>query len=726
MGLIAALAIATSVRSAAAQDDLDELLSEEVVTTASKSSETTSDAPAVSTSVSAATLRRHGLRTLEDAVNFASLAVSSPGSNTHGAFPELGSRGVLLTGDTGNHFLVMIDGHMLNEPYRGSARFGREAGIPVEMIDHIEVIVGPGSVLYGSNAILGVINVITKRPENGARLVLEGGYPPTLRGGVGAEKTFRLLGDDASLSLQLDYFLREGPDLELGPQNLGVDRISGEPTRAFPGDTTGIWGGTATRSNYQRVPSALLRFSLGDFEARLFGRINESGSPATQGDFDAADSRIVERQIALDLSQRIVVSSLMELNVRAYADGYDYLERERVSRVERCLEIGVETCEFETASISRWAGLELRASVDWLEDGDLVTLVGVIPQVEVVGGKQDRLDADTRASTQRSEGVVEETTDTVLGAYIQQTWRPTDWLGFNAGGRIDTDPRFDPVFTPRLAVATNPWDGGTIKLIYAEAFRAPGRFETDVSQVGRLARPRGGLDPERTRSIELVLDQRVSRHRAVAGVFANVWEDLVASKVLNAEERALAVDEQRIQGTLPNTPVEELENVAKIESAGVNTGYEAELLDKQLTLGVNLTAALARKEVGGESRELTVAPRLFGNTRVAYALGDELPTLALAGFFVDERPANRAFDGGFTPRPEAPPQLELRANVSGDVPGVSQLRYRLSGTYRTASEGPYVLGPIQNATAVAPSAELNPIAQVETFLALEYVFQGEP
>ncbi len=57
---------------------------------------------------------------------------------------------------------VARDGHAINEPLFGTARFDRGAGIPLEMVDHIEVILGPGSVLYGSNAMLGVINVITK------------------------------------------------------------------------------------------------------------------------------------------------------------------------------------------------------------------------------------------------------------------------------------------------------------------------------------------------------------------------------------------------------------------------------------------------------------------------------------------------------------------------------------------------------------------------------------
>src|SRR5690242_9084822 len=79
---------------------------------------------------------------------------------------EVGARGVLLTADFGNHVLLLLNGQILNEQWDGTAYFERGAAIPWELIDHIEVILGPGSVLYGSNAMLGVINVVTRRAQD--------------------------------------------------------------------------------------------------------------------------------------------------------------------------------------------------------------------------------------------------------------------------------------------------------------------------------------------------------------------------------------------------------------------------------------------------------------------------------------------------------------------------------------------------------------------------------
>ena len=151
------------VLDANADNELDALLSEEVITTASRTPESSRTAPGISTSITAEQLRIYGLRTVAEAIDFIAIGVSTAGPNDFGGEAELGSRGVMLTGDSGNHFLLMIDGHAINEVSRGTARFDRGAGIPLEVVDHIEVTVGPGSVLYGNNAMLGVVNVILKR-----------------------------------------------------------------------------------------------------------------------------------------------------------------------------------------------------------------------------------------------------------------------------------------------------------------------------------------------------------------------------------------------------------------------------------------------------------------------------------------------------------------------------------------------------------------------------------
>ncbi len=59
--------------------------------------------------------------------------------------------------------LLLVDGYRLNDPVYDQASIGTEFPVDVDLIDRVEVVRGAGSSIYGSNAVLGVINVITKR-----------------------------------------------------------------------------------------------------------------------------------------------------------------------------------------------------------------------------------------------------------------------------------------------------------------------------------------------------------------------------------------------------------------------------------------------------------------------------------------------------------------------------------------------------------------------------------
>ncbi|WP_375565884.1 TonB-dependent receptor plug domain-containing protein [Oceaniradius stylonematis] len=91
---------------------------------------------------------------------------------------------VRVRGSEGNHVLVLIDGVEVSSVSQGEFDFG---GLPVGDVDRIEVLRGPQSALYGSDALAGVINVITKRgPRDGFEALLqsETGTDGTFLGGV--------------------------------------------------------------------------------------------------------------------------------------------------------------------------------------------------------------------------------------------------------------------------------------------------------------------------------------------------------------------------------------------------------------------------------------------------------------------------------------------------------------------------------------------------------------
>lgn len=87
-------------------------------------------------------------------------------------FPTAGIRGV--NGMPPNNILVLIDGRPIYSPTRLTNQYAIIPETP-EDIEKVEVVKGPGSVLYGSHAFSGVINVVTKKPEDINGVILSTG-----------------------------------------------------------------------------------------------------------------------------------------------------------------------------------------------------------------------------------------------------------------------------------------------------------------------------------------------------------------------------------------------------------------------------------------------------------------------------------------------------------------------------------------------------------------------
>ena len=736
--LLAALlvVVATSMPSRASADDTDTselegLLNENVVVAASKTSEVGTTAPATVTTVTAEDLRRYGIRTLAEAIDFLSLgAVTSDSQHV----VDIGARGVLIPNDNGDHMLLLVNGHTQNEPLFGRAVFGRGASIPLEMVDHIEVILGPGSVLYGSNAMLGVINVVTKHAKDwsGVHGVAEVEPDKSWRGLVGAGVSFPtpFAKAPADLTAGVEYYKQDGPAFFYDYRYGGIDGASARPYRySRKGPENGYWGGVAKNGYYTRLPSGFARLVLGDFELNVQLSSFDHDAPYRSRytkvfqDFDDPDSHERDRRIGIDLTHRAQLAPIAKLTSRVYVDAWDWLSDINASSKAACLGAGdssANTCTLGGRGRSRWAGLELRTDLDWLQTERLVTTIGVDGRLREIKSKIDFTNFDTGAPLQSSQGLIARN-DTLIGAYLQQTILPTRWLSFNLGARLDKETRFDGVVSPRFAAALTTWRGGTLKGSYAEAFRSPSYAETDYHSTVQLPVV-GRLLPERVRSVEGSFEQKLGAQRILFGVFRSWWADIVENHVLSVSEQEAAVARGEIG--LATFGVSQFRNVSKIENYGMNGTFEGTAgPDRQLHYGLNATAAIARRdEIGVTSVPLAVAPQLFGNARLAYDIPGDWPTLAIAAHYVGRRPIDRAYDGGWPTGNNAPAQLETRGTIVGPLPILRGLTYRLTATYAIAERGPYVVGAQQAFENTDRSPQLLPLDRFRTSIGLQYDF----
>lgn len=159
------------------QGDLISDAYERVVVTASRYGQPPLDSPSTVTILTEQDIRLSGASTIPDVLRrVAGIDVM---------FLSAGQADVSIRGfnrEFSNKVLVLVDGRSIYLDFLGIVSWA-VLGIGLEEIERIEVIRGPGSAIYGANAMTGVVNIITKVPGEGGSLVhLEGGAPSYVRG----------------------------------------------------------------------------------------------------------------------------------------------------------------------------------------------------------------------------------------------------------------------------------------------------------------------------------------------------------------------------------------------------------------------------------------------------------------------------------------------------------------------------------------------------------------
>ena len=175
--LVLVTAMASAVSAAPEQPsaqvaDLKTLSLEELlqidVTTVSRESERRIDAPAAVSVITGEDIRRYGVDTVADALR---LADSVSVARFNGGSWAIATRG--FSAITNNKMLVMIDGRSVYTPLFGGV-FWEVQHVPLPDLDRIEIIRGPAGILWGPNAVNGVINVITKRTSDTQGVLVRG------------------------------------------------------------------------------------------------------------------------------------------------------------------------------------------------------------------------------------------------------------------------------------------------------------------------------------------------------------------------------------------------------------------------------------------------------------------------------------------------------------------------------------------------------------------------
>ncbi|HBE88269.1 MAG TPA: hypothetical protein DDW67_03920 [Elusimicrobia bacterium] len=328
--------------------------------------------------------------------------------------------------------LVLVDGQRYNEHFLGTAQLER---IPVEQVERIEIIRGPGSVVYGGSAGLGVIKITTR----GAGSIKKGEAAAALgamRGG--------LAGYTANLAVS-----GTGPGWELTAQSYNADLArSDRRYTAFDGTSYSM-----KEDSDMKTRNLNIGLKSGDFSARLIADIHRTWerdgcststfSGAYERNFDAYFGEIKYR---LEPTAALSIEPVINYSYQEPYTGYDAVEypREKSSHSVK----GAVTAVYAASGRARIsAGIEASADRAKLRRADQ------LPAHMLFSGGKTSVNYGNAAVF--AEAVAE--------------------YGFglvSAGLRYDKHEQFEAALSPRLAW-TKAMDKGHFKAIYSGAFRAP-------------------------------------------------------------------------------------------------------------------------------------------------------------------------------------------------------------------------------------------------------------
>lgn len=185
---ISALALSLGVAGTAAAQTADEKPDAELTVTATRVAQDTFDVPNAVSVITADEIEENLVTDIKDLVRFepgVSVQNSPARFNTAlAATGRDGNAGFTIRGLGGNRVLFQVDGVRVPDTFDfGPILFGRGDYVDLDLLQSVEILRGPGSALYGSDGLAGVVSFITKDPEElpAQRRAICGAYTRCLR-----------------------------------------------------------------------------------------------------------------------------------------------------------------------------------------------------------------------------------------------------------------------------------------------------------------------------------------------------------------------------------------------------------------------------------------------------------------------------------------------------------------------------------------------------------------
>lgn len=601
--------------------DLYELMGVEM-TTAGKQKEKISEIPASVILVTREDIKRYGYTSLIEILQNIPGLYMIDDYNWMGT-KNFGVRGFFSTGSF-NDMIVLINGVNQVENIFDSY-FTERIAVPVEAIDRIEVIRGPMSVIYGSGAFFGAINIITLDAEDKN----PGSMISTTVGSLGTTKLFaRFSGrkGDFRYSVNASIYSENGIDEPFGKMMTDPSVVTlplWEYGWHLDSDRTG--GLLKTNRKYFNFFGQLGDFT---FDFGLVGSEKntiESIASAGEGTATHLTSGHASLKYMKKLSEVVSLEGKFTYSLHTHwLDNDFFFANSFTNQIIRMGSYEVELNAFINPfpNFDITMGLFRHTSWDsWSIDYPFIS-----------GGSNMEILSDDR---------------TIHAFYTQVNYNISEKLKLVAGLRLEKpedytlrryenpdpfaapleyayhhEPTRDLELIPRLALIYSPDDNHSIKLLYGKAIKQPSR-QSDVD-LSFVANPIA-LKAAEIHTYELNYIAAISKHLLVnVSIFRNELNNLIS--------RTNVIDPGTGDWAIQST------NAGEMSTNGLELGLLA-TLGKKLEFDISATYQSSKnKRPNFEDIKLGYFPKLLGYVKVSYNISKNI-TAALTGIYVDKMEA---------------------------------------------------------------------------------------
>lgn len=446
---------------------------------ASKYLQKVTEAPSSVTIVTADEIQKYGYRTLADILRGVTSFYVSYDRN----YSYVGVRGFGRPGDYNSRILLLINGHRWNENIYDGGYVGTEFAIDVDLLERVEIIRGPSSSLYGTNAFFAVINVITRRGNEIK----------------GVEATSEMASFDTyNNRISIGNKWKNGVELLLSGK---VYSSHGQRRLYFQEfDDPATNHGIVENADGDRSQSLLADLSYRNFtlEGSLVSRKKQIPTAAFGMVFNDPRAITVDTHGFLDLTYNRTFAKDLGVMGRLYYDRYNYDGKYQFSTADP-IKPTVANVDFALGS---WWGGELQLNQKVFQRHQLT---GGVEFKHNVRQHQVNYDDDPYV---RYSDTKPKTRNYAL--YLQDEFKLSTPLRLSAGVRYDRYSTFGNTVNPRLGLIYQPAPKTTVKLLYGSAFRAPNAYELFYD--APTYKPNPTLRPESIRTTEVVLEQYLGEH----------------------------------------------------------------------------------------------------------------------------------------------------------------------------------------------------------------------